>query len=182
MFSGRLHLSSRCRTSCRCARRQSQEARVAQTEGEGLRGERTCMCVQRAVFGLQLGAELTLGQRLAWKTQARLTAGGQSCSTNDRLSVWWRSQTSTDLWAHASHASGGIHPHRAAHVWMSWGETRGVLQGTHKRGEECVCGRYLEVWWGPGCLAKEAVTQGCSPEAGLAYGGRVSAHLGTAET
>lgn len=24
------------------------------------------------------------------------------------------------LWAHAAHPSRGVHPHRAAHVWMSW--------------------------------------------------------------
>lgn len=56
------------------------------------------------------------------------------------------------------------------------------LELAHKWGGKRVCGQYLEVCWGPGCLAKEAVTQGCSPEAGLAYGGRVLAHLGTAET
>lgn len=44
------------------------------------------------------------------------------------------------------------------------------------------CLDVLEVWWGPGCLAGEAVTPGCSQEADLAYGGRALGHLGTAET
>lgn len=52
-------------------------------------------------------------------------------------------------------------------------ERSSLERGPRKRGGERVCGQHLEVWWGPGCLAKEAVTQGCSPEAGLAYGGRV---------
>lgn len=34
--------------------------------------------------------------------------------------------TKTHLWAHASHASRGIHSHRTSHVWMSCGETQRV--------------------------------------------------------
>lgn len=44
------------------------------------------------------------------------------------------------------------------------------------------CLDVLVVWWGPGCLAEEAVTQGCSQEAGLAYGERALGHLGTVAT
>lgn len=33
-----------------------------------------------------------------------------------------RNQTSTDLWAHASHSSRGVHSHWTSHVWMSCSE------------------------------------------------------------
>lgn len=44
LFSRRLHLSSRCHTSCWYAHCQSHRARVAQRGDEG-HGERVCVCV-----------------------------------------------------------------------------------------------------------------------------------------
>lgn len=106
------------------------------------------------------------------------------------------------LWTHASHASGGIHSHWTAHVWMSCDKTQSVgmaaplgsITNPYRRKKEdshleanikflCKTGRqYLEVGWGPGCLEGEVVTRGCSREADLAYGGRALGHLGTVET
>lgn len=61
-------------------------------------------------------------------------------------------------------------------------EGRSSLDPAHKRGGRASAAQYLEVWWGPGCLAGEAVTRGCSLEAGLAYGGRALARPGTVGT
>lgn len=111
-------------------------------------------------------------------------------------SVWLSNRAGAYLWAHASHASGGIHPHWTPHVRMSCGETQieqhvslAPLFRPSMRPFKCGFSeimlhvrQYLEVWWGPGCLAGEAVTLGCSQEADLAYGGRALGHLGTAET
>lgn len=162
------------------------------------------------VWQLQSGSAVG-GQ--CWRTPSTaMTLSTQSSSVlySVRLSI----KTGTHLWAHASHASRGVHSHWAPHVWMSCGETARVqlvrsaalfrsiiipqmrrkhshskanmrshcrLSAATLKYHHMVC-QYLEVWWGPGCLARGAVTRGCSQEADLACGGRALGHLGTVET
>ena len=67
LFSRRLHLSSRCHTSCWCAHCQSHRARVAQRGAEG-HGERVCAheCVSLCEVMLDAGRGWVQSEAAVW--------------------------------------------------------------------------------------------------------------------